>query len=779
MRILTMLTHLHAADRDQAPGSRLHLRRYAMAVALALAMCRGAAAAEYYVATNGDDARSKAQATNLASPWKTINASVAKLVPGDTLRVRGGTYAEAVYIWVSGTASAPITVAAYLNELPVIDGEQRIPTGQYAALMNLSGNYLHVTGFEIKNSNLGNFARGVSMYGTNNRLSKCNVHHVYSNGVLIQGDNGIVEDCVVWQSDLAMGLGHWNGWASGLTAARGTSTDGGFTDNAIIRRNVVFNNWGEGLSTYEANGTIIEDNIIYDNQAQNLYISDASNVLCQRNIIYRTPGNAVGPNTDCALADELPEKPRSTNNKIINNFFYGLNFSAFSWSLPPGSGLTNALIANNTFVDAQLRLGSINSGVRIHNNVFTTQGASVPSAAGITWSNNLWQGTRPANAVGTGDVFGDPRLAKTGPTGPGQLTAAFFRITSASSPAIGSGITMAEVAEDYFRVVRSASPDIGAHEYNHTPVATAQSVTTTAGTAKVITLAGTDADGNALTYAIVANPAHGTLTGSGATRTYTPAGGYSGADSFTFTVSDGTATSTAATVSISVTASGNTAPTVGSAIASPATVAATTTALSATASDDAGEAGLTYTWSASPATVSFSPNGSNAAKASTATFTAAGTYVLTITARDAGGLSGTRAVTVVVAATPTSLVISPATAKVASGASLSLTATVKDQFQAVIASPALSWTVVSGGGSVGANGVYSAPAGTGTATVRAVSGAASATSTLTVGSTIGAIVGGDSGGSAGGSCGSGALGLLLLVGLGVLGLCNPQRNRAC
>ena len=89
---------------------------------------------------------------------------------------------------------------------------------------------------------------------------------------------------------------------------------------------------------------------------------------------------------------------------------------------------------------------------------------------------------------------------------------------------------------------------------NSTPVATAQSVTTAEHTAKVITLAGTDADGDGLTYAMVTNPVHGTLSGTGANRTYTPAAGYTGTDSFTFTVTDGSATSSAATVSITVTA---------------------------------------------------------------------------------------------------------------------------------------------------------------------------------------------------------------------------------
>jgi VCBS repeat-containing protein len=87
---------------------------------------------------------------------------------------------------------------------------------------------------------------------------------------------------------------------------------------------------------------------------------------------------------------------------------------------------------------------------------------------------------------------------------------------------------------------------------NDVPEAVAQSVTTTEDTAKIITLAGTDADGNALTYAIVSLPAHGTLSGSGATRTYTPAANYNGSDNVIFKVNDGTADSSPATVSITV-----------------------------------------------------------------------------------------------------------------------------------------------------------------------------------------------------------------------------------
>jgi hypothetical protein len=190
---------------------------------------------------------------------------------------------------------------------------------------------------------------------------------------------------------------------------------------------------------------------------------------------------------------------------------------------------------------------------------------------------------------------------------------------------------------------------------NHAPVASAQSASTSVNTARALTLAGTDIEGSALTYAIVVNPAHGTLTGSGSSRTYTPTAGYTGADSFTFTVNDGALSSTAAMVSITVTTVANTAPLVSAATATPSPVTGTTTALSATASDDAGETALIYTWTAAgPEAVAFSPNGSNAAKASTATFTKVGSYTLTVTAKDAANLTGTRTVAVTVSEASTS-----------------------------------------------------------------------------------------------------------------------------
>ena len=107
---------------------------------------------------------------------------------------------------------------------------------------------------------------------------------------------------------------------------------------------------------------------------------------------------------------------------------------------------------------------------------------------------------------------------------------------------------------------------------NTTPTANATSKTTAFNTAGTVNLSGSDPETCQLTFAIVTGPTHGSLGATtdnacvagtpntdSATVTYTPTAGYSGADSFTYTVNDGTATSTPATASLTV--SPNTSPT--------------------------------------------------------------------------------------------------------------------------------------------------------------------------------------------------------------------------
>ncbi len=84
------------------------------------------------------------------------------------------------------------------------------------------------------------------------------------------------------------------------------------------------------------------------------------------------------------------------------------------------------------------------------------------------------------------------------------------------------------------------------------PVAESQSVSTQTETPVLISLIGSDGDGDSLSFNLLELPVNGRLSGQAPNLIYTPDAGYSGHDSFTFSVSDGEDTSPTATVSITV-----------------------------------------------------------------------------------------------------------------------------------------------------------------------------------------------------------------------------------
>ncbi|MDE2420394.1 MAG: tandem-95 repeat protein [Gammaproteobacteria bacterium] len=91
----------------------------------------------------------------------------------------------------------------------------------------------------------------------------------------------------------------------------------------------------------------------------------------------------------------------------------------------------------------------------------------------------------------------------------------------------------------------TATGNITVNHVNQAPVAQNVSATTNENVAASVVLVATDVDGDPLTYSVTTQPLHGTLSGTGANLTYTPATNFYGTDTFTYSVSDGSLTSTA------------------------------------------------------------------------------------------------------------------------------------------------------------------------------------------------------------------------------------------
>ncbi len=116
-------------------------------------------------------------------------------------------------------------------------------------------------------------------------------------------------------------------------------------------------------------------------------------------------------------------------------------------------------------------------------------------------------------------------------------------------------VTLDPDARKVYATADSLSPFclvVGGDTSNQAPTAAPQTLTTAGDAALPLTLAGSDPDGDPLTFRVLTGPQHGTLSGTAPALTYTPAAGYRGSDSFTYVANDGQADSEPATVTIEV-----------------------------------------------------------------------------------------------------------------------------------------------------------------------------------------------------------------------------------
>ncbi len=79
--------------------------------------------ATYYVATDGDDARTGLGRT---SAWRTIRHAAAQVSPGDTVLVAGGKYSERVRLRATGEQGLPITFRSLPGERVDLDGQEMV-----------------------------------------------------------------------------------------------------------------------------------------------------------------------------------------------------------------------------------------------------------------------------------------------------------------------------------------------------------------------------------------------------------------------------------------------------------------------------------------------------------------------------------------------------------------------------------------------------------------------------------------------------------------------------
>jgi hypothetical protein len=198
-----------------------------------------------------------------------------------------------------------------------------------------------------------------------------------------------------------------------------------------------------------------------------------------------------------------------------------------------------------TVTDGQL----ISAVATVSISVTSRNDAPVATAGALTVDEDV---PTPVTLSGS-DVDGDPlTFTIASPPTRGTLTGSAPNLTYRPAADYHGPDSFTFTVSDGQATSAPATVSISVTARNDAPVARAQSVTLNEGTTATITLSGSDADGDRLSFAVASAPTHGTLSGTAPNLTYTPVADYHGPDSFTFTVSDGQATSAVATVSITV-----------------------------------------------------------------------------------------------------------------------------------------------------------------------------------------------------------------------------------
>jgi parallel beta-helix repeat protein len=304
---------------------------------------------------------------------------------------------------------------------------------------------------------------GVLISGTNNIIDNFYSHLNMENGIIITGNYNTIQNSDVSFNCMSNenGVQTRSSWASGLSAARSPI-------GAIIKNNMVYNNWGEGISSYEATNTTIENNIVYDNWSTNIYISDTTDVLVDSNFIYNTQSWNNGSRVGIMAGDEK-YTPRSERIIIINNIVYGCDRNFYWWENTSGYGMIDFYIANNTFVNSretnnvQINSSTHQNSYFINNIVLQEDNLTIAylRGTGIVYDYNLFSSRPTISYSASYNIIDIPDFTEAN----NFYSDKYYELLS-TSLAINNALVVDYVLEDYFGYTRDNLPDIGAIEYH-------------------------------------------------------------------------------------------------------------------------------------------------------------------------------------------------------------------------------------------------------------------------------------------------------------------------
>jgi len=356
-----------------------------------------------YVSTSGSDGN----AGTATAPYQTIGKAASVVNPGDTVIVMDGVYHEALNLTRGGNANAYVTFQSQNKWGAVLDGN----SNALAEAVQFTASYIRFQGFEVRN--YGSNAGGGDAFSN------------YPGGQFIDIAQNNIHDIGRICTDTKNGL-------VGIFLE---------SPNVTIERNLIHD-----IGRYSAgeNGCN-PSNEYYKNHDHGVYVdSNSNNVTIKNNIFYRIErgwGVQVYPSGVDSLA-------------IVNNTFVWPNpFNTGHIILAASAPLTNLRIENNISY----------SPTSDFIYVYTSSGFSGTVANNLIFSGQVASAT-PSGLAFTGNLPNtDPLLVSPGNSTVDSTTMVNANLT-AGSPAIGAGLAIPEVTDDYAGAARpqGSAYDIGA-----------------------------------------------------------------------------------------------------------------------------------------------------------------------------------------------------------------------------------------------------------------------------------------------------------------------------
>lgn len=324
----------------------------------------------YHVSTSGSDQNKG----TTKSPFRTINKGVAKLAPGDTLIIHGGTYTERVKISskISGTKNKYITIKNASGERPVISGKgMKSPT-----LLTLDGtSYIQVSGLELAYANGQDACAVLINAGTHHFQVKNNfIHHINvpkpkvkdhcANCILVFGDHksksikkGQISNNKIYDCE--------TGWSE-CVSVTGNVTKVDVTNNTIRHTGNIgidySGNYGycKKASRDFPRDCLIEGNTVKDCVSKyatsyGIYVDGGQRITIKNNTVSNCSGGIeVGAEVKPKSIKYATKYIKVIKNRLINNIENGITIGGYEKQL---GWVKNVSIINNRCVSQ--RAGSV------------------------------------------------------------------------------------------------------------------------------------------------------------------------------------------------------------------------------------------------------------------------------------------------------------------------------------------------------------------------------------------------------------------------------------